>query len=156
MIAFDDAGLAQVFVAATAVPPEQRRRWLAEIAKRLERGPPSRGSYYVARHRQRVRDGLAVLQVEVEEVALAVALVDLGLLPPDLADDRAALSKAAGRALSEFCNALQPESAIRDSVRLRLISTALGRRSPRGPHSAGPRTSSGQVGTPDRRRSGAS
>jgi hypothetical protein len=140
MIAFDDAALGQVFVSATAVPPERRHQWLRDVAARLERSGPSPGARYVRHHRQRLRDGLAVLQVEVEEVALAVALVDLGFLASDLADDRAALTKAAGRALSELCNALQPESVLRDSIRLRLISTALERRSPRGPHSTRPRT----------------
>lgn len=153
MIALDDAALGQVFISATAVPTARRHHWLAGVAKRLERGPPSRSARYVARHRQRVRDGLAVLQVEVDEALLSMTLIDLGLLHVNAGDDRAALAKAAGRALNELCNVLQPESVIRDSVRLRLILTDLNRRSPRGPHSTRPRTPSGQARSSDRRRS---
>ena len=120
-----------------------------------KRGPPSRSARYVARHRQRVRDGLAVLQVEVNEALLSMTLIDLGLLEVNAGDDRAALAKAAGRALNELCNVLQPESVIRDSVRLRLILTDLSRRSPRG-HSRGPLTPSGYPRSSDRRGRGAS
>ena len=46
------------------------------------------------RWRTRVRDGRAVLAVEVDEVATAAMLVDAGLLRADKADDRQAVARA--------------------------------------------------------------
>jgi hypothetical protein len=40
MLAFDDAALARLAIAATAVPPHQRSQWLRRIAERGD--PPSR------------------------------------------------------------------------------------------------------------------
>jgi hypothetical protein len=38
-LALDDAALARVVIAATAVPPHQRGHWLARLADRID--PPS-------------------------------------------------------------------------------------------------------------------
>lgn len=81
MLVFDDAGLARVFIAATGIAPGARHRWLADIAKCLERAAPSRGAHYTHRCHARAKAGLVILQdVVVEEVPLALALIELGSL----------------------------------------------------------------------------
>jgi hypothetical protein len=77
--------------------------------------------------RARSKAGRCLLKLEIDEVELAVALVDAGLLDPSIADDRAALTEAAQRALVEFCNgeASRRDERICDSVRAELALTAL-------------------------------
>ena len=90
---------------------------------------PSPGARYTRRSRARAKAGLAVLNVVVEEVPLVLALIDLKLLNPDLADDRRALAAAAGRALKAVArNALQPDGRIFETIRLDLILAALEKR----------------------------
>jgi hypothetical protein len=48
MLALDDAAFARVCIAATAVPPEHRSRWLRDIAERLD-PPPARARPATAR-----------------------------------------------------------------------------------------------------------
>jgi len=69
MIALSDAGLAHLCVAATAVAPAERHRWLHRIAAQID--PSPQAQYY---HRR--KNGRRVLKVEVELGPLADLLVD--------------------------------------------------------------------------------
>ena len=55
------------------------------------------------RRRQRRREGLAVLPVEVDVIALADVLIEAKLLDPNLTDDRTALAKATTQLIEIFC-----------------------------------------------------
>ena len=57
----------------------------------------------VMRRYYRRKQGKVVLQVEVDEIALATALSESRLLDPNLADDRTALAEATARLLEIFC-----------------------------------------------------
>ena len=52
------------------------------------------------RYRERQSNGLVVLPIEVDEVALSLALVDAGLLAPDDGDNREQLARALERVIS--------------------------------------------------------
>jgi hypothetical protein len=116
MIALDDAGLARIFIAAAAVPIEQREEWLTSVAEKLEAaghppensapvaaaGPPARPSPAAERNRrwrQRARNGRVVLPIEIDQFEVADALVDAGLLEQWSADDRVAIAAAVERLL---------------------------------------------------------
>jgi hypothetical protein len=90
------------------------------LADRFEQAPPSKTSRdYTRAWRARERAGRCLLRLEVDEAALVVGLVDRGLLDPLKADDRIALTEAAGKALVMFCEgeASQREARIYDTVR---------------------------------------
>lgn len=130
MLAFTDEGLARLVIAASAIPPSRRSDWLRSLADQLERYSPrprSAGAFYTAAWRARGRAGRCLLKLEVDEVALAIALVDAGLLDPNIADDRAALTTAAQQALVRFCDGevSRRDCEIRDNVRAELALTAL-------------------------------
>ena len=136
MIAFaDDAALARLCIAATAVPHNRRGHFLRAVANKIDpsrrksgAAKPTRGTArYSAKWRARARAGHCLLRLEVDEVELSLALVDAGLLDPLLADDRAALTAATQRALALFL-AGQPsrrEAEICDSVKMELAATML-------------------------------
>jgi hypothetical protein len=52
--------------------------------------------------RQRQKAGLAVLEIEVDAIALADTLIEARLLDPNLADDRTALAEATTRLLQSL------------------------------------------------------
>ena len=109
MLAFDDAALAQLVIAAGRVPPEQRGRWLRGLAKRIEKDSPnshSKKSRAVIQsdYRKRKRAGLMLLDVLVDEVAVPEALVQAGLLSPDQTDDSEAVAAAVAQMLSTIVN----------------------------------------------------
>jgi hypothetical protein len=54
MLALTDEALAQLMIAATAVPAKQRRQWLEDIAARFE-GRPARSSAAEKQRRYRQR-----------------------------------------------------------------------------------------------------
>jgi hypothetical protein len=56
----------------------------------------------VAQHRARRTAGRVVLQIEVDEIALADTLIEARLLDPDLAEDRTALAQATARLLKSL------------------------------------------------------
>lgn len=129
MLVLDDAAFARVVIAATGVPQEERRRWLADVGTRLEQGSsaptPSRGSRYTREWRARARNGETLLKVKVDEAAFAVAAVERGLLDPLLADDRGALNAAAVQALVLFVRETsQPHAGIRAKLSAGLIAAA--------------------------------
>src|SRR5262245_58562307 len=99
MLAFSDAAMARLAIAATAVAPAERAAWLRDLANRLE---PTAGAVYTRNWRHRERNGQILLRVVVDEADFAVAAVAHGFLNPLRADDRDALTAAAQRALTEF------------------------------------------------------
>src|SRR5262245_17299725 len=124
MLALSDEGLARLCIAASAIPRNRRRQWLRELANRIEPPRSSPGARYTAAWRAREKAGRCLLTLEVDEAELVVALVDAGLLDPRIADDRAALTEAAQRALAlylagepsrrdaEICASLRTELAL--------------------------------------------
>src|SRR5262245_30899165 len=127
MLAFTDIGFARLVIAATAIPHSERGQWLQRVARQLDKRP---GARYTAAWRAREKAGRIQLKLEVDEAALVVGLVDAGLLDPLMADDRHAITAAAERALIQFCDGGEGsprEQRIHDSVRVRLVLTALKR-----------------------------
>jgi hypothetical protein len=90
MLALSDGGLAHLCIAATAIAPGRRARWLEKIAQTLEpRSAPNlqpaasatqRGAAYTARCRARQREGKVLLRIEIDEADLVCALVGNGRL----------------------------------------------------------------------------
>jgi hypothetical protein len=103
MLALTDQALARIALAASAVALEERGSWLQDLSRRLDPPPVvSPGARYTRRWRARGRNGEVLLRVTVDEAAFAVAAVQHGLLSPELADDRTALTAAAEKALARF------------------------------------------------------
>ena len=79
--------------------------WLQDLADRLERS--ERELTAGARHMRAwcalARSGRCLLKLEMNEAELVVGLVERNLLDPLLADDLAAITQAAARALTLFC-----------------------------------------------------
>jgi hypothetical protein len=85
----------------------------------------SRGARYTRAWRERKQAGRIILRLEVDETDLAIALIDARLLDPNKADDRAALTAAAHKALRIFCEPSRPDTAIVDTMRVNLALTAM-------------------------------
>jgi hypothetical protein len=96
---------------------------------------PSR--VYTARWRARERAGRCLLKVEVDEVAVTLALIDRKLISPLRADDRAELSRAAGRALELFCSGETSRVDDRNRAMLALALRALRKKARTQPRRAG-------------------
>ena len=127
VLAFTDESLGQIAVAATAVAPDERKAWLAGVARRLDQPAPralAPSTLPTRRWRKRRQDGLVCLNVVIDEALLVVGLVDHNLLDPLRADDKCALAAAAGEALVRFCNsdASLPDAEIKDRLRVRLLA----------------------------------
>jgi hypothetical protein len=128
VLALNDAALARLIRAASAVPYRQRAQWLQQLARQVE--PPSPGACYTAAWRRRIRDGRILLRLELDEAALVVGLVDAGLLDPLIADDRRAITVAAQQALVQFCDggeASPQGQRVYDTMRIRLVLSTLKR-----------------------------
>jgi hypothetical protein len=121
MLCFDDdAALAHLLIAATAIPVRARARWLRGIAAQFEPprpqqllGSPSPASNVAAHaararqisngaartrlHRSRQANGRAVLRICVDLNAVSAALAEAGLLSETEIDD----TEAVGRALEK-------------------------------------------------------
>jgi hypothetical protein len=106
VLAFDDAALARVVIAATAIPVAERSSWLASIAERMEKASPTDKPSKKTRaeiqsdYRKRKRAGLMLLRVSVDDVAVPDALVQAGLLAPAQTDNSEAVADAIERMLS--------------------------------------------------------
>ena len=145
MIGLTDLGLAYLAAAAGRIKHSERGAWLQRLAKKLD--PPKRskhehradvgnkiepprrkpGARYTAAWRARAKAGRCLLTLEVDEVELAIALIDAGLLDARIADNRAALAAATQQALARFL-AGEPsrrDAEICDSVKTELALTAL-------------------------------
>jgi hypothetical protein len=127
VLALTDEALGLVVIAATAISPEERSAWLADVASRLDPSPaPSRNAIYTRRWRARQRNGRCLLKIEVDEVALIVGLVDNGFLSPALADDPVAVNRAAAKALEHLVGETShPDNEISARVKIGLLTTAL-------------------------------
>jgi hypothetical protein len=139
VLAFSDQALARLCIAASAIPPHRRAQWLQRLADRLEqahRPSSSRGASYTRAWRRREKAGRFLLKLEMDEAAVVVGLVDSGVLDPLKADDRAAITEAAQRALVQFCNGggetSRQDQRIYDTLKVGLILSAL-KRKLRGP-----------------------
>src|SRR5262245_45975510 len=79
----------------------------------------SRGARYTRAWRERARNGRILLTLEADEAELAIALTGAGLLDPNAADDKAALTAAAAKALALFCQRelSRHDEVIADKVR---------------------------------------
>ena len=138
MLALDDGAMCRVLIAATAISPAELPEWLERLVGLFEKMPRdalSRSAIYTRRYRARLKAGQLVLRdIVVDEAVLVAGLVGLGLLDPLRADDRKALTAAAGRALQAICETSRHDGVILDMVRTRLCLSALRRREPvRGP-----------------------
>jgi hypothetical protein len=102
MLQLDDAVLARLIRAAGAVDVRHRRRWLREIADRLD--PPTadvarrRRVEDVKRFRERRRRGASVYSIEIDSWVLDLAEHFVGLAPGQ-AGDRQAVADALGKLL---------------------------------------------------------
>ena len=73
MLALTDEGFAHLAIAATAIPPEARERWLREIAAKLDPpGPRARSpaARRQARVRARRKNGVHVYRLELRDIAV--------------------------------------------------------------------------------------
>jgi hypothetical protein len=103
MLALDDGALARLAIAATRVRRSRRKRWLQEIAERID--PPPRHRAIVrarqARHRERQRNGVRVFRLEANYDLVVSGLIDSGRI-----SERAALDhRNIERVLSEMLTA---------------------------------------------------
>ena len=92
----------------------------------------SRGAGYTRAWRERSRNGRILLRLEADEAELAIALTDAGLLDPNVADDKAALTAAAEKALAVFCERelSRHDEVIADKVRANFALTVMRRALP--------------------------
>jgi hypothetical protein len=136
VLALTDEALCHIALAATAVRPQERSSWLADVARRLERSAPSElapSTLPTRLWRKRQRDGLLCLRIVIDEATLVVGLVERGLLDPLCADDKEAVAAAAARALARYCDgdASPHDARISDSLRASFLDAV--RRNTRGP-----------------------
>jgi hypothetical protein len=104
MLALDDAALARVMIAATAVAPSAREAWLMKFVERAEGQPPA-GRTSAARQRrarQRAKDGRAILRLEVDEHLIVSALLDSTRLTEAQALDRRLVERECRDILHEW------------------------------------------------------
>jgi hypothetical protein len=123
MLCFDnDAALAHLLIAATAVPVEDRSRWLESLADQLEPSKASKGSgagrtrrmispgaERVRLHRKRLAVGRAVLRVEVDFNATSAALFSAGFIREGEIDDPEAVASALERVIALLPERLNTE-----------------------------------------------
>jgi hypothetical protein len=83
MLALTDQGLAHLCIAATAVAPRARAKWLRKLARKVD---PSRQARYYDRH----RNGVVVISARCDPTSLAELLHDAGIRV--LFQDKATLS----------------------------------------------------------------
>jgi hypothetical protein len=119
-LAFEDAALARLAIAATAVPPHRRGRWLKKFADAAERPesksdtvsylppprrPKSGSTLRKDKTRARRRAGRSLYRLEIGDIemeAVVDALVGLKWLREGAAMDQRALEHALSRVVVEF------------------------------------------------------
>jgi hypothetical protein len=72
MLALSDEALAHLCIAATAVDPKKRDKWLRKIARQID--PPRQVRYYRAK-----REGLVVISPRCDPTSMAEFLHDCGV-----------------------------------------------------------------------------
>lgn len=127
MLQLSDAALARLIRATRAVPHNRRRKWLRELAHQIEPRELSAHAWATRQWRAREKAGRIQLRLEADEADIVISLVEAGWLDPLKADDRAAISQAAQRIITEFCEGGMSRTAVgvRDSLGVRLLLTAL-------------------------------
>ena len=138
MLALDDGAWARLCIAATAVAPRQRNRWLQRVAKELEGHPPSPTARRLRQYQARRRRGEACYRITQDCVNLEELLLASGTLAPADRDDHskveAALSRFIGVCIADYHrNAFQSDREIYDTVRVGLCLSALRRKVSDGP-----------------------
>lgn len=83
MLALTDQSLARLCIAATAVDPKRRDKWLRKIARQID--PPRQVRYYRAK-----REGLVTISPRCDPTSMAEFLHDCGVFV--LASDRQTLA----------------------------------------------------------------
>jgi hypothetical protein len=83
VLALTDQALAHLCIAASAIPPRRRDKWLRKIARQVD--PPRQTRYYRRRHHM----GMVCVRPEVDPDALAALLCAAGIFV--LARDRETL-----------------------------------------------------------------
>jgi hypothetical protein len=137
VLGFSDIGLAYLAIAASAVEPSRRSRWLKQLALELEGHPPTPNARRVRRHRARTRNGQRVYRIVMDQVDLEELLLASRTLAPNARDDHAAVERALERLLSILIadhpgNAFPPGREIYD-IRVGLCLSALRREVSGGP-----------------------
>jgi hypothetical protein len=90
MLALTDAALARLCIGATRIDPRRRRRWLLDVARKLEgeanvsRSPAARRQ---ARVRARRRNGLHVYKLELRDAAVE-GLISMMIASGELAESQ--------------------------------------------------------------------
>jgi hypothetical protein len=117
--ALTDSQLGLLAIAATAVPPSQRGRWLKRIAEQIEPSTPAGAAARRARRRvntrrwrARLRRGAAVYPVEIDRETFDL-LGRVGGLEESKVDDRHAVARALGVPLRRALAALLREAGLR-------------------------------------------
>src|SRR5262249_53716241 len=103
MLALTDAALARICISASRVSRARRKRWLREIAARLD--PPRsimRSRERSRRARVRKRNGKAVLRVEVDHDPLLLALIESGRMSEAETADLRRVEAVVGKMLREW------------------------------------------------------
>jgi hypothetical protein len=130
MLNFTDKGLAHLAIAATAVAPNQRRRWLKRIAAELDGHPPTATALRLRQYRAGQRNGQRVYRVVLDQVELEELLIAAQTLAPHKRDDHAAVEAALQQLLAILIadpdgNAFPPGRGMTDRVKVRLVLAAL-------------------------------
>jgi hypothetical protein len=132
VLALSDGALAQLFVSATAIPERGRRRWLQRVARELEGHQPTPLALRVRKSRARQRKGKASYRVTLDAVDLEEMLLSSGFLLPEHVDTHseveAALASFLQLRIADHRNQLPSEAGVYDSVRVRLVLSALRRK----------------------------
>lgn len=105
MLAFDDAALARVMIAACAVPRQQRRQWLKLTAHRLCGQEGSPAARRQRAYRARKRGNVIPVSFVVDADALIAALLGTGSLSPAAVDDRREIVRALADQVSDWASA---------------------------------------------------
>jgi hypothetical protein len=90
--------MVRLLIAATAVPPAKRGRWLEEIATRLEQAArarePSASARRQRRYRERQRNDEIILRLSINRDDITAALTGIGALDHARASDYKAIEDA--------------------------------------------------------------
>jgi hypothetical protein len=137
MLALDEGAFARLFIAASAVAPSRRSRWLQSIARELEGHPPSATARRLRRLQARRRNGQKCYRLVEDEVDLVEMLISAGTLAASDCDDHgkveAALSKFLRLVIEDHRNAFQHDREICDRVRVGLCLSVLRKKVPGDP-----------------------
>jgi len=125
MIALTDVGLAHVAVAASRIPINRRRRWLADVAQALEEGAPMKplaaSTIPTRRWRARLARGEVLLRTRFDEDELASILVMYNLIDFNNVDDPKALAQGVECAIAMLSDLSQRNKFREARIRTQLV-----------------------------------